>query len=89
MCNNIREQCKYNKILDAKQHLHTPFCALSCPLGVVTLVPTEGALVYVNGKQITDPIVMKTGSRVILGKHHVFRFNHPQQGELSFYSCNG
>ena len=24
-------------------------------------------------------IVLKTGSRVILGKNHVFRFNHPEQ----------
>ncbi|RUS83751.1 hypothetical protein EGW08_008502 [Elysia chlorotica] len=56
-------------------------CRFDCKDGVVTLVPTEGALVYVNGKQITDPTVMKTGARVILGKHHVFRFNHPQQGE--------
>lgn len=35
---------------------------------------------YVNGRQITEPTELKTGARVILGKHHVFRFNHPQQG---------
>ncbi|KAK3720237.1 hypothetical protein RRG08_007860 [Elysia crispata] len=58
-------------------------CRFDCKDGVVTLVPTEGALVYVNGKQITDPTVMKTGARVILGKHHVFRFNHPQQARAS------
>ncbi|ESP03560.1 hypothetical protein LOTGIDRAFT_224357 [Lottia gigantea] len=49
--------------------------------GVVTLNPMEGALCYVNGRQITEPTEIKTGARVILGKHHVFRFNHPQQGE--------
>ncbi|GFN74277.1 kinesin-like protein, partial [Plakobranchus ocellatus] len=51
--------------------------------GIVTLVPCDGALCFVNGRQITEPTVMKTGARVILGKHHVFRFNHPQQARAS------
>lgn len=48
--------------------------------GKVTLLPIENAVVYVNGKQITEETEMKTGARVIIGKHHVFRFNHPDQG---------
>lgn len=28
---------------------------------------------------MTEPIILKTGSRVILGKNHVFRFTHPGQ----------
>ncbi|XP_070207701.1 kinesin-like protein unc-104 isoform X2 [Littorina saxatilis] len=51
--------------------------------GNVLLVPCDDALCYVNGRQVTEPTIMKTGSRVILGKHHVFRFNHPQQARLS------
>ncbi|XP_055863351.1 kinesin-like protein unc-104 isoform X10 [Biomphalaria glabrata] len=51
--------------------------------GNVTLIPCEGALCYVNGRQVTEPVKMKTGARVILGKHHVFRFNHPQQARAS------
>ncbi|KAL8609995.1 Kinesin-like protein kif1a [Nucella lapillus] len=51
--------------------------------GVVTLVPCEGAMCYINGREASDPTIMKTGSRVILGKHHVFRFNHPQQARRS------
>ena len=47
--------------------------------GKITLIPCKEALCYVNGKQITGPIELKTGSRVILGKHHVFRFQHPTQ----------
>lgn len=43
----------------------------------VTLVPAEGALVYINGRQVTEEVTLKTGSRVILGKNHVFRFNSP------------
>jgi len=45
-------------------------------------MPCEGALCYINGRQITEPMDMKTGARVILGKHHVFRFNNPEQGML-------
>lgn len=26
-----------------------------------------------------EPVILKTGSRVILGKNHVFRFTHPGQ----------
>lgn len=29
--------------------------------------------------QITEPITLKTGSRVILGKNHVFRYTHPDE----------
>lgn len=51
--------------------------------GKVTLLPIESAVVYVNGKQITEETELKTGARVIIGKHHVFRFNHPDQGTHS------
>ncbi|TRZ09790.1 hypothetical protein HGM15179_017324 [Zosterops borbonicus] len=46
---------------------------------VVTLEPCEGAETYVNGKQVTEPVVLKSGHRLILGKNHVFRFTHPEQ----------
>ncbi|KAK7482513.1 hypothetical protein BaRGS_00026224, partial [Batillaria attramentaria] len=58
-------------------------CYFESADGTVTLVPCEGAMCYVNGRQVTEPTVLKTGSRVILGKHHVFRFNHPQQARQS------
>lgn len=51
--------------------------------GAVTLHPCRGALIYVNGREIVDPIRLKTGSRVILGKTHVFRFQHPEQARES------
>ena len=47
------------------------------------LIPNDGALCYVNGRTITQPVVLRTGSRVILGKNHVFRFNHPEQGQAA------
>ncbi|XP_076053656.1 kinesin family member unc-104 isoform X4 [Oratosquilla oratoria] len=47
--------------------------------GIVTLHPKQSALIYVNGREVIEPQVLKTGSRVILGKNHVFRYNHPEQ----------
>ena len=41
--------------------------------------PQNGAICFVNGRKVDSAIVLKTGSRVILGKNHVFRFNHPEQ----------
>ncbi|XP_072552491.1 kinesin-like protein KIF1C isoform X3 [Salminus brasiliensis] len=49
---------------------------------VVTLEPLEGAETYVNGIQITEPTVLRQGNRVVMGKNHVFRFNHPDQARL-------
>lgn len=43
--------------------------------------PCPKAMSYVNGREVVEPTVLKTGSRVILGKNHVFRFNHPEQGK--------
>ncbi|KAM3857449.1 kinesin-like protein KIF1C [Diretmus argenteus] len=49
---------------------------------IVTLEPLIGAETYVNGKQITDPLVLKQGNRIVMGKNHVFRFTHPEQARL-------
>nr|XP_034175384.1 kinesin-like protein unc-104 isoform X13 [Osmia lignaria] len=54
-------------------------CVFENHEGIITLIPKKSALIYVNGREVTEPIVLKTGSRVILGKNHVFRFNHPDQ----------
>lgn len=59
-------------------------CVFENHEGVITLMPKKAALIYVNGREISEPIVLKTGSRVILGKNHVFRFNHPDQGKMNF-----
>uniref|UniRef100_A0A671RJ57 Kinesin motor domain-containing protein n=1 Tax=Sinocyclocheilus anshuiensis TaxID=1608454 RepID=A0A671RJ57_9TELE len=44
--------------------------------------PLVGAETYVNGKRITDGVVLKQGNRIVMGKNHVFRFNHPEQARL-------
>ncbi|XP_041635040.1 kinesin-like protein KIF1C isoform X2 [Cheilinus undulatus] len=49
---------------------------------VVTLEPLIGAETYVNGKQITEAVILKQGNRIVMGKNHVFRFNHPEQARL-------
>uniref|UniRef100_A0A672MNN8 plus-end-directed kinesin ATPase n=1 Tax=Sinocyclocheilus grahami TaxID=75366 RepID=A0A672MNN8_SINGR len=59
---------------------HCTFTSTTGPMGeAVILEPCEGAETYVNGKRVTEPTVLKSGNRIILGKSHVFRFNHPEQ----------
>ncbi|KRT82690.1 Kinesin, partial [Oryctes borbonicus] len=60
-------------------HIKSEHCIFENKEGVITLIPMNGALTYVNGREVQDPIVLKTGSRVILGKNHVFRFNNPNE----------
>ncbi|XP_034036577.1 LOW QUALITY PROTEIN: kinesin-like protein KIF1A [Thalassophryne amazonica] len=60
---------------------HCTFTSSAGPLGEtdVVLEPCESAETYVNGKRVTEPTVLRSGNRIILGKSHVFRFNHPVQ----------
>uniref|UniRef100_A0A668A090 plus-end-directed kinesin ATPase n=1 Tax=Myripristis murdjan TaxID=586833 RepID=A0A668A090_9TELE len=59
---------------------HCTFTSAPGPIGeAVILEPCEGAETYVNGKLVTEPTLLKSGNRIILGKSHVFRFNHPEQ----------
>ncbi|GBP28430.1 Kinesin-like protein KIF1B [Eumeta japonica] len=60
-------------------HILCEHCIFENADGVICLIPHSGALVYVNGREVTEPIILKSGSRVILGKNHVFRFTHPGQ----------
>uniref|UniRef100_A0A8C4SF77 plus-end-directed kinesin ATPase n=1 Tax=Erpetoichthys calabaricus TaxID=27687 RepID=A0A8C4SF77_ERPCA len=46
---------------------------------VVLLEPCEGSETYVNGKRVCEPVQLRSGNRIIMGKNHVFRFNHPEQ----------
>ncbi|XP_017280685.1 kinesin-like protein KIF1A isoform X15 [Kryptolebias marmoratus] len=59
---------------------HCTFTRSAGQMGeTVVLDPCEEAETYVNGKRVTEPTVLKSGNRIILGKSHVFRFNHPEQ----------
>lgn len=67
--------------------IQSEHCVFENVNGVVTLRPKNEALCYVNGREINTAIVLRTGSRVILGKNHVFRFNHPDQVREQRKSC--
>ncbi|XP_057193162.1 kinesin-like protein KIF1A isoform X2 [Triplophysa rosa] len=58
---------------------HCIFTSTTGPMGEVILEPCEGAETYVNGKRVTEPTVLRSGNRIIMGKSHVFRCNHPEQ----------
>jgi kinesin family member 1 len=58
------------------QHRH---CTFENADNVVTLIPSEGAAVMVNGLRINEPKRLRSGNRIILGDFHIFRFNNPQE----------
>ncbi|XP_053965537.1 kinesin-like protein unc-104 isoform X1 [Anastrepha ludens] len=60
-------------------HILKEHCTFENRNSTVTLIPHKDALVYLNGRKLVEPEVLKTGSRVILGKNHVFRFTNPEQ----------
>ncbi|XP_070583411.1 kinesin-like protein KIF1C [Erythrolamprus reginae] len=66
------------------QEQHCLFRSVTCESGevVVTLEPCSGAETYINGKQVMEPQVLRSGNRVVMGKNHVFRFNHPEQARM-------
>ncbi|XP_048845374.1 kinesin-like protein KIF1A isoform X10 [Brienomyrus brachyistius] len=60
---------------------HCTFTSSISPTGeaIVILEPCDGAETYVNGKRVSESTVLRSGNRIIMGKSHVFRFNHPEQ----------
>ncbi|CAB3253143.1 unnamed protein product [Arctia plantaginis] len=60
-------------------HILSEHCIFENTDGVILLIPHHKALIYVNGREVQEPIILKSGSRVIMGKNHVFRFTHPGQ----------
>lgn len=55
-------------------------CNVILFLGEVTIVPSQDSMTFLNGQLMSEPQLLKTGSRIILGNNHVFRFTHPEQG---------
>ncbi|KZV94023.1 kinesin-like protein [Exidia glandulosa HHB12029] len=49
--------------------------------GKVTLAACENSVTFLNGKQLAvgEPRRLRSGYRIILGDHHVFRFNNPDE----------
>ena len=56
-------------------------CKLENVDNVVTIVPTEGAAVMVNGVRVDKSKRLKSGNRIILGDFHIFRFNNPLEAK--------
>ncbi|MCJ1414815.1 kinesin-like protein Klp8 [Xylographa parallela] len=54
-------------------------CVFENTEGTVTILPGVGAAVMVNGMRIDQAQRLRSGSRIILGDFHIFRFNHPQE----------
>lgn len=66
-------------ILLSGSHILKEHCTFENRNNTVSLTPHKDALVYLNGRQLFEREVLVTGSRVILGKNHVFRFTNPEQ----------
>ena len=62
---------------------HCTFTTSDSSLVVLAVEESSGALCYVNGRRVTEPVELRQGSRVILGKSHVFRFNNPAAGSIN------
>jgi kinesin family protein 1 len=54
-------------------------CSIENINNIVTIIPSPGAAVMVNGVRIDKPTRLRSASRIILGDFHIFRFNHPQE----------
>ncbi|MGH0119859.1 UNVERIFIED_CONTAM: hypothetical protein FKN15_059240 [Acipenser sinensis] len=58
-------------------HIADSHCLITNEQGTVTLTPAADAETYVNGDLVSEPVTLHHGDRVILGRDHYFRFNHP------------
>ncbi len=65
-------------------------CVFENSSGMVRLLPfSDEATCYVNGRLIKEPTELHSGSRVILAKSHVFRFNNPSQPQRKVQEGEG
>lgn len=56
-------------------------CKLENVDNVVTIIPTDGAAVMVNGVRVEKSKRLRSGNRIILGDFHIFRFNNPLEAK--------
>ncbi|TMS40160.1 hypothetical protein L596_006576 [Steinernema carpocapsae] len=75
-------------ILLSGQLILESHCSFLNEDGSVQLIPEPEAQCYVNGKPVTETAILHTGSRVILGRYHVFRYNDPQEARQSRYNLS-
>ncbi|KAK6738958.1 hypothetical protein RB195_020820 [Necator americanus] len=82
------EAAKRPDILLSGQAILEHHCDFINDDGSVSLDPQKDAQCFVNGRPITCTTVLHTGSRVILGKYHVFRYNDPQEARQSRHNLS-
>ncbi|VDL74929.1 unnamed protein product [Nippostrongylus brasiliensis] len=82
------EAAKRPDILLSGQAILEHHCDFINEDGCVSLDPQKEAQCFVNGRPITCLTVLHTGSRVILGKYHVFRYNDPQEARQSRHNLS-
>ncbi|KAK0393224.1 hypothetical protein QR680_000105 [Steinernema hermaphroditum] len=75
-------------ILLSGQMILETHCSFLNEDAVVQLIPEHDAQCYVNGKPVSEATILHTGSRVILGRYHVFRYNDPQEARQSRYNLS-
>lgn len=54
-------------------------CFFKTSYGTVTMHPNRGAQCTVNGVECKEPVILKQGDYVLLGKTNMFRFNNPAE----------
>ncbi|CAF3805243.1 unnamed protein product [Adineta steineri] len=72
----------HQDIVLSGSHIEPEHCILINSQNIVHLKPcSQTAMCYVNGKQVdlNTTVELTSGSRVIFGKSHVFRFLNPEQ----------
>ena len=63
------------------EHIQEEHCLLANNSGTVTIEALNDSQTFVNGKQVTEVLELRTGDRIILGDNHVLKFRHPEQSE--------
>ncbi|RXW24238.1 hypothetical protein EST38_g1621 [Candolleomyces aberdarensis] len=63
------------------ENIHEEHCYFENNDGKVTLTSISDSITFLNGKQVPpdQPHRLRSGYRIILGDHHVFRFNNPEE----------
>lgn len=66
-----------NSIRLSGSNINKDHCYFENKDNIVTLYPRLGCTTMVNGMRVSEPRRLKSGYRIIIGDHHVFRFNNP------------
>jgi hypothetical protein len=78
-----------NKVVLGGPMIQPQHCTVNASEGKIKLTPMPEAMVFRNGKRVTDMFDLAHGDRIILGGNHVFRFSdlasddEEKKGELN------